>query len=512
MQVTFWRQVLKWVFVTALAVGLIVGGTVAGWRLAGEVDENTAIGGVALQIEPSLGGEIEAFVPVAEWGIRADAFGAPFKLRAELRSVDRQAVLRAAEGDTAVLDQTRTDLRSAAEAVVIHAVLWGLIVSLLLLVVATLLWRGLTPRWSLMGIGLLVLVLLYGGSALRARSTFDVAAFESPTYFAKGDEIGRILDLATEARVKSDYGDDFISIVRSLSTTLAAGQEPHLGGIEVFAGSDLHANPLVIDPVADLIGDKPLLLSGDFGQRGSEAESRLLVPKVAALGTQVVAVSGNHDSHRLMERLADQGVVVLGQRGRLEDGQFHPPPVVEVDGLAIAGYRDPLEYEGVDPNSADRPVTADKLADPEAAIERWRQELLKWFLALPRPPAVLMIHQDGLAQWLAGALREARYIQPLTIVTGHDHRQHVDRYGQIIVVDGGSIGAGGLFGAGRESVGLAQLRFTRQSVLESVDLIAVEPISGSARATRIVIDSMCPVERRCRVEPDNELPDVPELP
>lgn len=505
----FWRQALKWTAVVLLAVGLVVGGTLIGWRLGQDHLYETAIGQVSVEAEPSLHGEIDAFIPVAGWGIRANAFDGPLKLRAELRSINRQALVQASEGDSEVLAQTQDDLRSAAWLAVVRAAAWGAAVVLVLLLVATLVWRGLRPRWSLMAIGLAAMLVLYGGSAIRAQSTFDTTAFDSPTYFAKGEEIGRILDLATEARVQSQYGDDFTTIVQSISSALALGRAPSIGGTEFYAGSDLHANALVIDPVSELVGESPLLLAGDFGQRGGEVESRLLAPKVAALGSEVVAVSGNHDSDGLMRKLVAEGVTVLGQEGRLrEDGRYRPPPVVDLSGIALAGFSDPLQYSGADPNGADRPVTAEGLDDPDAAVESWRNELLDWFTSLPAAPAVLMVHQDGLAQWLAESLNEVGYLQPLTIVTGHDHKQHVDRYGEIFVVDGGTIGAGGVFGAGEESVGISRLRFNDQKRLESIDLISVEPVSGAASATRIVIDTMCPVERRCRIEPDDEDPQV----
>jgi len=494
---------LKWTAVVLLAVGLVVAGTLIGWRVGQDHLYETAIGQVSVEAEPSLHGEIEAFIPVAGWGIRADAFHAPLKLRAELRTINRQALIQASDGNTDVLAQTQDDLRQAAWLAVIRAAAWGAAVALVLLLVASLIWRGLRPRWSLMAIGVGTILVLYGGSALRAQSTFDTTAFESPTYFAQGDEIGRILDLATEARVQSDYGNDFTTIVQSISSALAVGRDPKTEGTEFYAGSDLHANALVIDPVAELVGDSPLLLAGDFGQRGGEGEARLLAPKVAALGSEVVAVSGNHDSDRLMRRLVSAGVTVLGQKGRLrEDGRYEPPPVVDLRGIPLAGFSDPLQYGGSDPNGADRPVTAEGFDDPDAVIEGWRKELLDWFTSLPVAPTVLMVHQDGLAQWLAESLNDVGYLQPLTIVTGHDHEQHIDRYGEIFVVDGGSLGAGGVFGAGEESVGISRLLFDDQKRLESVDLISVEPVSGSARATRIVIDTMCPLERRCRIEPD----------
>ena len=71
-----------------------------------------------------------------------------------------------------------------------------------------------------------------------------------------------------------------------------------------------------------------------------------------------------------------------------------------------------------------------------------------------------------------------------------------------MVVDAGTLGAGGVFDAGEADIGIARLHFTDEAVLNAVDLIAVEPVSGAARATRVVISTMCPGERRCLVSPD----------
>ena len=90
----------------------------------------------------------------------------------------------------------------------------------------------------------------------------------------------------------------------------------------------------------------------------------------------------------------------------------------------------------------------------------------------------------------------------MTIVTGHDHRQHIDRYGPINVVDGETVGAGGIFDAGTAFAGFAELHFDESDpVLRAVDLVAVEPFSGRGRGSRVVIDTLCPDEERCSYTP-----------
>lgn len=512
------RPLLRWTGIVLLALITVGAGTWVGLRLSAPVTTETTVGRVAIGVTPSTSGEVEAFIPLADWGIRSRVFDVPLKVRAELKSIDRASLLKLAEGNTGLLTATEGELKSAAQDAVIGAVIWAAASVLVLLVLLTLILRGLTPRWSLLAVGLLLTVLLYGAAGLKARSDLEHGALDNTTYFARGAEISRILDLADDPRFESGYGSEFASIVRSVSAVLGEVGPRSSEVTEVYAGSDLHANALVIRPLSELVGDHPLLLAGDFGQRGGQAEAALIAPRVAALGSRVIAVSGNHDSHTLMLRLARQGVTVLGQEGRLDDaGRYVPPPVVRLDGLRLAGFRDPLEYGGVSPDGADRPVTVNDFRDPGAVTGRWRRQLLTWFRSLPSRPDVVMVHQDGLAQWLARRLDRTGYRHPLILVAGHDHRQHIDRYGEIVVVNGGTIGAGGVFGAGTVSVGVARLRFDAASDLDghapatvrkagrpelrAVDLIAAEPFTGAARATRVIVDRMCPGEETCRVEP-----------
>lgn len=496
-----WRGIRRWAGLALVAAALVVAGMVLGLRLAGSMPAETTIGRVTFEIRPSLTGDAEAIVPVADWGLRADAFDAPFRIRAELRYLDRPAVLRAAEGDRAVLSAAEQGLRDGARSAVLRAFGWGAGTALVLCLLATVIWRRLRPRWALIAIGSAIALAGGGAGVWAAERSFDARAFESPTYFARGAELGRILDVAEDERVRSAYGSTFASVLRSISTVLAEAPEREAPGRALYLASDLHGNALVVDPLARAIGDDPVLLAGDFGQRGGEVESALLAPRVAALGTRVIAVSGNHDSRRLMERLAAEGVTVLEENGRLQaSGAVRGPPVVDVDGLTVAGFPDPLEWKG-EGDPPERPVTFDDLPDPEDAFERAMADLLDWFDGLDPRPDIVMVHQNALAQGLAESLLERGHPGDLTIVTGHDHRQHVTLYGDVVVVDGGSVGAGGIFDAGRQAIGFAELHFAAQRpALRSVDLVAIEPFSGQAQASRVVIAALCPDDDRCVFE------------
>jgi hypothetical protein len=491
---------LRWAALAGIAAALVCAGTALGWRLAGPASFETAIGRFAFTVSPALSGDAELLVPVADWGARADAFDAPLRISAELRSLNRPALLRAAEGEARALDELERDLRAGAERALARAFVWGLVASAALVALVTALWRRLRPRWALAAAAAAVAILGAAACLVALRASFDINAFRTPTYFGRGQEVERLLEVASDPRVRSEYGSTVASILRSLSTVLAeAPAEPAPGRTLVLA-SDLHANALVVDPLAAQIGDEPLLLAGDFGQRGGAAESRLLAPRVAALGRRVVAVSGNHDSRGLMAALATQGVTVLGSDTD-GPGGLRPRDAVEVEGLRVAGFPDPLEWPRED-DPPDRPVTFDDLEQPDAAAARALAELLRWFEELRPRPDVLMIHQNALAQELARTLRERGFEGELVIVTGHDHRQHVDRYGGIVVVDGGSVGAGGIFDAGREAIGFARLHFAPTApTLTAVELIEVEPFSGQARASRLSVGALCPGEERCSFEP-----------
>ncbi len=484
----------------ALVLALLAGGAVLGFTLAGSSTTETRLGRVSLELEPSLRGSASAFIPLADWGFEADAFDAPFGLRAELRSIRREALLRAAEGDSTVLAATEEELGDAAQAAVLRGLGWALGAALVLLVVATMALPRLRPRWILLALGAPLGLLAAAATGFAAQASFDARAFESPTYFARGAELARILEVAEDERVSSEYGSTFASILRSVGAVLTE-TGPEQPTRDLYLASDLHGNPLVVGPLARYVGEAPVLFVGDIGQRGGEAEAAALAPRIAALGERVIAVSGNHDSSTLMRRLAESGVSVLGAE-RIAGGAGDPEdPLLDLDGLLVAGFPDPLEWRGRgDPE--ERPVTFEELDDPEAAFGAALEDLVEWFDSLPRRPEIVLVHQNGLAQALAGELNERGAQPPLTIATGHDHAQHVDRYGDVVVVDGGSVGAGGLFGAGEEAIGLAGLHFDPlDGELRSVDLIRAEPFSGQAQAARVVIDSMCPEDDVCRFEP-----------
>jgi hypothetical protein len=171
--------------------------------------------------------------------------------------------------------------------------------------------------------------------------------------------------------------------------------------------------------------------------------------------------------------------------------------VQNILGMRVAGYSDPLESRHGDPADPRRIFSFADRPNGKLFYAAAEQRLRDWFDSLKEPPQVLLVNQNGLSQYLARSLQLDGYKRRLVILTGHDHRQHMDRYGRIVVVDGGSVGAGGVFGASKTPVGFAHLNLTDSGGLASADLVRVQPFSGAAQADRVVLTAKNP----CRDQP-----------
>jgi hypothetical protein len=469
-----------------------------GVRLAGTDDPETPLGRASVQVRIAAHGKVEAFIPVADWGLRFHAFDGPVVLHVEPRAVDRAAVIRAVSGDPQILASTEARLRTAARHVSLSAWLWGTAIALVLGVLVAVVIAHARPRRVvvlLFPVAVAAIALLLGlGVLLRVRGTFDSNAFEHPTFYARGAELVQLLHASSKVTAgEGGYSSSLAQTLQGFARLLEEStiQRVPAGRRDALLVSDLHGNVLALGPLRRYSAGQPVYFVGDFGQTGSAAEAQLLVPRVARLGSRVVAVSGNHDSSLFMRRLAAAGVTVLTARGRLRgDGTAVGPPVVRVDGLRVAGFADPLEWHGSDPTDPRRIFSFADRVDGAALQAQAQSRLISWAVGLRPRPDVVLVHENGLAQALARALRARGWTRALTILTGHDHIQHVDRYGPITVADAGTVGAGGVFGAGHAFIGLGELHFgSRPAALAAVDLVKSDPFTGAAQADRIVISA-----------------------
>jgi predicted phosphodiesterase len=501
-------RIAAWAAGILAATVLALAAMVVGWRVAGPTESDTELGRVSFEVSADKFGEVDAYVPIADWGIRANAFDSPFELKLEIRSLDRKGALEAAGGERAAVNDTRSDLESAARSAVIRGFAFALGVVLL---VALVLWL-LRSRWRRLGFAAFwvagVGVVATFGSLALAVVTFDAKAFYTPAYYGRGPELAQLLAFFERQQDNDRYTATFDNALTNFSAYLA--DAPRVGeGADraIFFGSDLHSNLPILSSLGDFVGGEPFILAGDFGVSGSEEEATTTSPRIAALTDDVIAVSGNHDSSILMDELAADGVKVVGTDGVLGPDGVWDEGQVEAESLTIAGFSDPLEWEGPDPASSERIFSFPEFEDGEEQLAQAKEDVVAWFDALSEQPDIVLVHQNSLAQHLAATIADG-YSQPLTIVTGHNHFQAIDRYagGLINVVNAGTLGAGGPFRVGQESAGLGELHFSDlDSSLQSVDLIQIEPLSGQAQAERVILDVICPPaeteEEPCHYEP-----------
>jgi hypothetical protein len=189
-------------------------------------------------------------------------------------------------------------------------------------------------------------------------------------------------------------------------------------------------------------------------------------------------VTGNHDSETLARRLAREGAIVLTERGRVRPDGRLGAPVVRAGGLRIAGYSDPFELR------RDNPVGS--RAEPEVTPEQ-QAAFAAWLRPLVDEIDVVMVHSPALAARALAVLRVDPPERELTFVVGHTHRAGVERSENVTVVNGGTAGGGGTGNLVEDQpVGLGVLTYEAEPAFRplAVDLVEIDPGSGSARAER----------------------------
>jgi predicted phosphodiesterase len=469
-----------------LAAAALVGVTVAlrGWSAA-----DYRLGPARVRIATSLSprGSADVYIPLVDWGVRAHPSTAPVALSATVLSIDRGATLstirrpasagaRVAEAEADAPGVVRSALQRAALVALAGGLCGGLVGGLGLAA-----WLG---RRRLVAAGGAAGIVVSGGLVVSCAVLFqspDYAAFQKPTFYAHGGDLPKLLAFSDQLDAAgADYASSYQRALAGIDTLLsaAAGAPAPADTQSFLVGSDIHSNWLTLPAFAGFADHRPVFLIGDFTQQGTPIEATV-AQRAARLGHPTVVVSGNHDTPQLMRTLAASGAIVLTHRGRLDArGHVHGPPVQSIAGLLVAGYEDPLEAQaGSFGHRLD--FTPTELAAQERAVERWFDGLL------PRPQIVL-VHDFRIAAAIrAHAAAEAQL--PLIILTGHDHKQHVDQTGLVVEVDGGSLGAGGVFDIGKAAAGFAQVHLTAQGWPQTVDMIAADPITGESSARRVTL-------------------------
>jgi predicted phosphodiesterase len=445
-----------------------------------------SVGEIRLAVSPGHRGAIDVYVPLVDWGARFEAIRLPVRLRVDLRTVDRQTVQEVARAGELDVHRVRTEARDA-----IAGYLRALIAVTML---------------GALSLGLLVAFAIRGGAGPRLRWTAGLAVgttvaigiafivlipprgeIDHPQYYAHGADIPRALDAIDTAQRSTRVLDEeldaqLVGLARLV--TEPADRASLSGAPRLTIASDLHNNPLTI-PILERVADRgPVLFPGDMTDRGTPLEVEV-VRRVVRTGKPFVFVSGNHDSDTLMRDIARAGATVLTEDGRLNADGSLGDVVQDLDGIKIAGYSDPFERRSSD-GYADRyrgPTPTPAMQDAFTA----------WLRSVQSRVDVVMVHEPALIDPALAVLRDDPPSHPLLFVVGHTHKAALDLLPGVTVVNGGSIGGGGtgnLAEPATTDLGIARVIYTPEPAFRplAVDLVSIDPSSGSATARRKRLD------------------------
>lgn len=470
------------------AASVLAGCTLAGMALGlmaftGD-SQRTSFGTIESRVHPDLDGHVEVYVPLVDWRVRLLDHRAPARIEIELRGIDRSRAGRGLSSSAAAnrsVADVRRDSRRVVETAVRRAVVasaaGGLVGALVggALLTAVRLRR----RWLLLGPafgGMLAAGLLV--PSVDAMRDLDARQVEVTAAGGHARELPTVLRYAEQLL---DVGDEYerhyataLRSIRQLASFAGAGAvEPDETAIVI---SDFHDNVFVLDALAEYAEGRQVFAAGDFVAVGARIVERH-APLVARIGDGLVAVSGNHDTQDYMDALEAGGAVVLDEE----------EPTMRWGDLLVAGAPDPLEREPGD--------SEHRLRVYGAEYDEQRAAFVEWFEQLEERPDVVLVHQHGFAHALVDHLAAVGDEKPLLLLVGHDHRPHVHAQGPHVIVDAGTIGAGGIAAVGQQDASFAQLDL-RDGRVVAVHLVSVEPLTGRASSERVDIPRPDPVSRR----------------
>jgi predicted phosphodiesterase len=472
----------------ALAVLLVVAAAIGGGLAAMTAfrqDRRLSVGTVTLSTTPFHKGALDLYVPLVDWGVRFRSVRFPARIHVDVRSVNRKAAVRISGGAVVDVQQLRKEADHEIGAylrALLGMVLGGSLAAGLVAAFALRSRRGNGPRlrWlvtaavATTAIGTVVLVV-----TLPPRGQLS-----EPEYYANGGDIPRALKVVEAAAASSQVLDREVNgqLVGLARLVVAPGERQPLAGLpRLTLASDLHNNVLAIPTLESAAGGGPLFFPGDMTDQGTPFETNL-VKRIVHAGRPFVFVTGNHDSDVLVKQLVKQGAVVLTQKGQLlRDGRLGQVVVKEA-GMRVAGYSDP--FERLKKNDFHGPPNPKPTPEQQKAFMDWLLPLV------PRIDAV-MVHEPALAETAVAYLHEHPPDHPVVFLEGHTHVTAVDTAKNVIVLNGGSIGAGGPANAKEHTpLSLAELTYELKPRFApmAADTVSIDPGTGSSKAQRRRLD------------------------
>ncbi len=337
-----WRVAARALTITAVVAAALAGGYLA--FVSYSQVRTLSVGEVRLSVSPGHKGALDVYVPLVDWGARFEAIRLPVRLRVDVRTVDRASLQRLADGAELDVGDVRGEARDAIASYLRMLVLVVSLCALALgLLAAFAVRHRVGPRLrytvaaaAITALGLAVALVVL----LPPRGQID-----TPQYYAYGADIPRALDAVSSVRrsgraLDQELDAQLVGLARLV--TEPANRTPVEGAPRITIASDLHNNVISLPILERAAGDGPVFFAGDLSDRGSPLETAL-VAQVAEIGKPFVFVTGNHDSDRSAQELADDGAIVLTEFGRLKRGGGYGPVINEIAGLRVAGYADPFQ-------------------------------------------------------------------------------------------------------------------------------------------------------------------------
>jgi predicted phosphodiesterase len=470
---------------SAAAVALVVSAALAGGLLAlatYSAERDLSVGRIELSVQPFHQGSLDIYVPLVDWGARFSGVRFPARLSIDVRTVDRDAAQRVAEGQLPDVEAVRADARDEMA---------SYLRELLALTFLCALAAGLIVALAVRGRGAPRLRWLFGtaaGTALAGCLVLVVllpprGEIADPEYYANGPDIPVALRTIEQAQgsaraISEELNEQLVGLARLVSESSGRRAQGDRQGLVL--ASDLHNNLLALPALDRAVGSRPLFFAGDLTSSGSPFEFTL-VRRIVRLGHPFVFVSGNHDSDALVRRMALAGGIVLTERGRLRADGTYGPVIVRVRGLRVAGYSDPFERLASEHFRA--------RGEPRPDAEQ-REEFRDWLRPLIGRVDVVMVHEPQLAEDAVEELRNIPPRRPLVLLTGHTHMSDFRSSTNFVELNGGTIGGGGTGNLEKsQPFGLAVLTYTRADGFDptAADLVEIDAKSGSARAERFGI-------------------------
>ncbi len=450
-----------------LAIAVGIAGAWAALALAGGM--RATLGPFEVRLDAAFGPGVTRVSLPPLGDLTANTHVAPWRIDATLEEVHVEQLadelrVRGAEG---VIDDVQAVLPARMRALALRAA-WVAVAGALLL--ALLVFR---TRWRLVVVAVVTALVTVGGSQVATFASYDPEAFRAPRFTGTLALAPQLIGPVETATGRIDrFRDELARVVDGAARVYASiGTAPGAGAdeIRVLHISDIHLSPLGTSFARQLASafDVDFVIdTGDITSFGTPAET-LILSQIPGFGRPFLFVRGNHDSMALQAEMAKvPNAVVLDGRTVVEHG------------ITVYGLGDPA-------------FTPNKLAVLDdarfaALVRSVGPRIAADVAALPRPPDIVAVHDDRMAESVAGSV-------PL-VVSGHFHvpsDRTID--GTLFLRIGSTGGAGANVFTQEEGIPLSAeiLHFApgvggEPPTLLAWDVISESPVTGNLTIERHV--------------------------